>query len=94
MGRTKYIPSIVMLAAAFVACVSTIYFKYTTKQILFIVLVTSVCFFILGQIIRMIAEKFLIIETIEELEKEESENEESKNEESENKQKLKTVNNI
>lgn len=84
MNRTKYIPSIVMLAAAFVACVSTIYFKYTTREILYIVLITSVCFFILGHIIRMLAEKYLIVETIEEMNSEESEGEET--EKSENKQ--------
>lgn len=90
MNRTKYIPSIVMLAAAFVACVSTIYFKYTTEQILYIVLITSVCFFILGQIIRMIAEKHLIVETIEEMDSEESESKESENKEGKDE---KTVNN-
>jgi hypothetical protein len=88
MGRTKYIPSIVMLAAAFVACVSTIYFKYTTEQIVYIVLLTSVCFFILGQIIRMIVEKHLVVETIVEMnegsEGEESENKEQKEEETVN----------
>lgn len=83
MNRTKYIPSIVMLAAAFVACVSTIYFKYTTREILYIVLITSVCFFVLGYIIRMIAEKYLVVETIEEMKSEASEEESNK---SENKQ--------
>ena len=83
MSRTKYIPAIVMLAAAFVACVSTIYFKYTTREILYIVLITSVCFFVLGYIIRMIAEKYLVVETIEEMKSEASEEESNK---SENKQ--------
>ena len=44
MNRTRYIPSIVMLSAALVSCIATIYFKYTTKEILWIVLVTSVIF--------------------------------------------------
>lgn len=81
MSRTKYIPSIVMLAAAFVACVSTIYFKYTTRQILYIVLITSVCFFIIGQFIRMIAEKYLIVSTIDEMAEEDAEKENSENKE-------------
>lgn len=89
MSRTKYIPSIVMLAAAFVACVSTIYFKYTTEQILYIVLISSVCFFILGQIIRMIAEKYLIVETIKEMDNDESEGEESENKEQKDEKTLK-----
>lgn len=75
MNRTRYIPAIVMLSAALVACVSTIYFKYPTRQILLIVLLTSVLFFVLGQIIRIVAEKYLIISTVEETI---SENEEEK----------------
>lgn len=88
MSRTRYIPSIVMLAAAFVACVSTIYFKYTTKQILFIVLITSVCFFILGQIIRIIAEKYLIVSIAEEIAEEETESENTENKEEKNEKNL------
>lgn len=75
MNRTRYIPAIVMLSAALVSCVSTIYFKYPTKQILIIVLLTSVIFFVLGQIIRIVAEKYLIISTVEETN---AENEEDK----------------
>ena len=48
MNRTRYIPSIVMLAADFVACIATIYFRYTTRQIMLIVLATSVIFLVLG----------------------------------------------
>lgn len=63
MNRTRYIPSIVMLAAAFVACVSTIYFGYSTKQILLIVLAVSVIFLVLGLIIKILAERYLIVST-------------------------------
>ena len=82
MNRTRYIPTIVMLTAAFVACIATIYFKYSTKEILLIVLATSVIFFILGFFIKMIAERFLVVNTmtevIEENEDKENDDEESK----------------
>lgn len=80
MNRTRYIPSIVMLAAAFVACVSTIYFKYSTKEIMLIVLGTSVVFLVIGLFIRMLAEKYLIISTIEETIEENEEASEQENE--------------
>lgn len=66
MNRTRYIPSIIMLAAAFVACVTTIYFKYSTRDIMLIVLGTGVVFFVIGMFIRMLAEKYLIVQTMEE----------------------------
>lgn len=83
MNRTRYIPSIVMLSAALVSCIATIYFKYTTKEILWIVLVTSVIFFIIGQVIRRIAEKYLVISSMEETLIEED-GETSENEEEDN----------
>ncbi len=91
MNRTRYIPSIVMLSAAFVVCVSTMYFKYDTKQIVFLVLVTSVVFFIIGQIIRLLAEKFLVISTMEEVLTEDGENKES---EEDKQDKSNTENNV
>lgn len=83
MNRTRYIPSIVMLSAALVSCIATIYFKYTTKEILWIVLVISVIFFIIGQVIRRIAEKYLVISSMEETLIEED-GETSENEEEDN----------
>jgi beta-lactamase regulating signal transducer with metallopeptidase domain len=55
-----------MLAAAFVACVTTIYFGYSTKDIMLIVLVVGVVFFVIGLFIRMLAEKYLVVSTMEE----------------------------
>ena len=86
MDRTKNIPSIVMLAAAFVACITTIYFQYSTKEILIIVLLTSIIFLIIGSVIRRIAEKYLIIETIEETEESEEGKEDSEGREDESKE--------
>lgn len=76
MNRTRYIPSIIMLAAAFVACVTTIYFKYSTKEIMLIVLGTGVVFLVIGLFIKILVEKYLIISTIEETEEENQENSE------------------
>ena len=86
MNKTRYIPSIVMLSAALVACVATMYFKYSTRDILIIVLVASIVFFIIGQMIRMLAEKYLIVETVKEtvLEEQENENEDKDNADSGN----------
>ena len=74
MNRTRYIPSIVMLAADFVACIATIYFSYTTRQIMLIVLATSVIFLVLGLFIKMFAEKYLVVDTMKEVLEEDSEN--------------------
>ena len=74
MNRTRYIPSIVMLAADFVACIATIYFRYTTRQIMLIVLATSVIFLVLGLFIKMFAEKYLVVDTMKEVLEEDSEN--------------------
>ena len=73
MNRTRYIPSIVMLAADFVACIATIYFRYTTRQIMLIVLATSVIFLVLGLFIKMFAEKYLVVDTMKEVLEEDSE---------------------
>lgn len=71
MKRTKYIPSIVMLAAALVTCVTTIYFEYSTRDILMFVLAAGVVFLLIGFVIQFIAEKYLIVETTEEIIKDE-----------------------
>lgn len=76
MNRTKYIPSIIMLAADFIVCIATIYFRYSTKEILLIVLATSVIFLILGFFIKMFAEKYLVTDTMEEVLEEENREEE------------------
>lgn len=87
-NRTKYIPSLVMLLAAFITCVVSIYYKYTTRDILIIVLITIVVFFIIGTFIRMLAEKYLKTELVEEALDEESD----EGQESENSEKEKTEN--
>lgn len=90
MNRTRYIPAIIMLAADFVVCVATIYFKYTTKEILLFVLVTSVIFLVLGLFIKMLAEKYLIVDTMQEiLEEEEGMEENTTEDKNENKKEVK-----
>lgn len=80
MNRTRYIPSIIMLAAAFVACVTTMYFKYSTREIMLIVLGTGVVFLIIGLFIKMLVDKYLIISTMEEVEEENQETSEQEDE--------------
>lgn len=82
MNRTRYIPSIVMLAAALVTCLTTMYFDYSTKDILLLVLAVSVVFLLVGYVIKFFTEKYLIVETLTEvLEEEEKEDTEENNEE-------------
>lgn len=71
MNRTRYIPSIVMLAAALVTCLTTMYFDYETKDILLLVLAVSVVFLLIGYVIKFFTDKYLIIETLTEVQEEE-----------------------
>lgn len=71
MNRTRYIPSIVMLAAALVTCLTTMYFDYETKDILLLVLAVSVVFLLIGYVIKFFTDKYLIIETSTEVQEEE-----------------------
>ncbi|MDE6209684.1 MAG: hypothetical protein K2M73_08465 [Lachnospiraceae bacterium] len=63
--RFKYIPSIVMLLAGFIACITTIVNKYDIIETLIIILVVLVSFYIVGLIIRALFNKFIIVEVIE-----------------------------
>ena len=84
MERTKYIPSIISLAGAFVACLVTIVTSYDTLETLLIVLAALIVFYIVGSIIRVLVNKlFIIPEPEEESESGEEENSEEQDEESE-----------
>lgn len=74
-SRTRYIPSLVMLSAGFVACVITITQDYSTKDILLISTGTMVVFLILGFLIKIVADKYLLVSTVEETEEEAKEDE-------------------
>lgn len=91
-NRTRYIPSIVMLAAAFVACIMSMYYDYTTKEILVIVLCTIVVFFVVGLMIKIIADKYLIISMEAEIDKESEEEEEHSDNEANSMEKKDNVN--
>lgn len=64
--RFKYIPSIVMLLAGFIACITTIVNKYDIMEALIIILVVLISFYIVGLIIRALFNKFIIVEEKEE----------------------------
>ncbi|MBQ9699746.1 MAG: hypothetical protein IJV71_03910 [Lachnospiraceae bacterium] len=66
MDRTKYIPTIVSLAGAFVACVVTIINGYSNLDMMLIVLAACILFYIAGAIIRMLVVKMLIVPEPEE----------------------------
>jgi len=74
-----------MLAADFVACIATIYFKYTTREIMLIVLATSVIFLVLGLFIKMFAEKYLVVETMKDVLEEDGENTQEEDTDKDNK---------
>ena len=61
MDRTKYIPSIIALLAAFIACIVTIINKYETLETLLIVLATLIIFYIVGAIVRFLVNKILAV---------------------------------
>lgn len=84
MDRTKYIPSIISLMGAFVACIVTIINKYETLETLLIVLASLIVFYIVGAVIRILIKKILVVpEPENDAESENSENsEENSGEES------------
>lgn len=73
--RTKYIPSIISLAAGLIASIAAIINKYSSLETMVVVLVALIVFYIIGSLIRYIANKMLVIpEPEEEAESEEEEN--------------------
>ena len=58
--RFKYIPSIVMLLAGFIACIVTIVCKYEILEALTVILVTLIIFYIIGIVIKALFNRFLI----------------------------------
>ncbi len=75
-NRTRYIPSIVMLMAGFVACIITIVHDYSTKDILLISTGVMVVFLVVGFIIKLLVERFIFTNTIDEIEDNNEENNE------------------
>lgn len=91
MNRTRYIPALVTLLAALVVCVAMYVYKYSTREIMINVFITCIVFLIIGSVIRRIAEKFLVIETVTETElenQEEGENQEEKKDGEDSKEQL------
>lgn len=67
MKRTKYIPAIVTLVGCLAASIIAIVNRYDALHSMIIILSVLVGFYIAGLIIRMLAEKYLIIEEEKEL---------------------------
>ena len=74
MKRTKYIPAIVTLVGCLAASIIAIVNRYDALHSMTIMLYMQVGFYIAGLIIRMVAEKYLIIEEEKELTEETQEN--------------------
>ncbi len=78
MNKTRYIPSIVMLAAGFVVCIVTYVNKYTLKDSLETIFFSMMAFLILGYIIKKLVDKFIVIPMIEQTAAEVEEDSEDK----------------
>ena len=70
MNRTRYIPSIVMLTAGFVVSIITYVYNYNLKTALLTIALSMVGFLILGYIIKMIIDKFIVRPMIKAMEEE------------------------
>lgn len=81
VDRTKYIPAIISLFVTLVTSIVTIVNRYETTQALIIILSVLVGSYIVGLILKWVANTFLIVEVEEE--KEEAENSEEATEETE-----------
>lgn len=73
--RFKYIPSIVMLLAGFIACIVTIIYKYQILEALIVILATLIIFYIIGIVIKALFNRFLIDKEIADEETETSDKE-------------------
>lgn len=60
--RTKFIPLIIMLVAGLAACIVTYYNNYGVSDSLAIILAALIIFYIIGHVIKKIADKFLVLE--------------------------------
>lgn len=80
MKRTKYIPAIVTLTGALAVSVIAIINRYDALHAMIIILAGVVGFYIAGLIIRLLAEKYLVIEEEKDT-SEEEENDEEKEQE-------------
>ena len=65
VDRTKYIPAIVALFVTFVASVVTIINKYESTQALIIILSVLVGSYVVGLILKWVANTFLIVKVEE-----------------------------
>ncbi|MDE5781606.1 MAG: hypothetical protein K2I03_09055, partial [Lachnospiraceae bacterium] len=60
MNRTRYIPAIVMLTSGFVVSIVTFINKYSLRRALGTIFFTMLGFLILGYIIKLIVNKFIM----------------------------------
>lgn len=76
MKRTKYIPAIVTLTGCLAATIITFLNRYDALRSMIIILVSLIVFYIVGLVIKGLADKYLVIEE-EIINNEETEGEEA-----------------
>ena len=81
VDRTKFIPAIVALSVTLVASVVTIINKYESTQALIIILSVLVGSYVVGLILKWVANTFLVVEVVEEKTEEATEGEDNGEEE-------------
>lgn len=72
MERTRYIPAIVTLTAGFVVSIITFVYKYSLKSAMLTIALSMVVFFILGLVIKLLVNKFIVEPMIRAMEEEEA----------------------
>lgn len=74
--RTKYIPPIVSLSGGLIASLAAIINKYSSLEMMIVVLIALIVFYIAGSIIKYVANKVFYIPEPEDEESEEGEGDE------------------
>ena len=64
MKRTKYIPAIVTLLGCLAATIITYVNHYQALHAMIIILVVLIAFYIVGVIVKSLADKYLVIEEL------------------------------
>ncbi len=64
MRRTKFIPAIVTLLGCLTAVILTYVNRYQALQAMIIVLIVLIVFYIVGLILKSLADKYLLIEEL------------------------------
>lgn len=84
MEKRRLIPVIITLLGCLAACIVAVRSHYDAMRAMKVILTVLVVFYIAGLLIKGLADKYLVIEKIEENEEEQQENAENQDAEKEN----------